>query len=135
MVKTLLPALLVFALLPGNSHAQDNGHLHHFIGQAGMPVQGMAADSYATHLQDAQTRLHTRTGRQYKASQLRIYSWPEAWPDSILGQGGVGMMAITLAQTWLIIEPESDLGLEYRGNQFIGWVDATEFLQQFHVTR
>lgn len=130
MVKIILLASL---LLPGLTHAQD--HLHHFIGQPGMPVQGSSADTLDQHLQDAQTRLYQRTGTQYIASQLRIYSWPEVWPDSTLGQGGIGMMAITLAQTWLIIEPESGLGLEYRGRQFIGWVDASEFLQQFRVTR
>lgn len=70
-------------------------------------------------LLDAQERIRLKTGVTPRADALRVYSWPQVWPDGTLGLGGIGTQAVTVAQTTMVYDPGSKLTLEYRDRYFV----------------
>jgi len=70
-------------------------------------------------VEDAVVRLRDATGQQVQPRDVRVVSWPEAWPNSALGMGGVALQAVTIAQTVVIAHPESSLIIEYRDGRFV----------------
>ena len=80
------------------------------------PVQITVAIEKA--ISDALPRLGAALGVRVRRDQLRVYSWPEVWSDGALGLDGVGLQAVTIAQTVIVVEPVSGLRAEYRGGQF-----------------
>lgn len=83
------------------------------------PGQGNVSEVIERSIADALVRLEAETGKPVRREMLRVYAWPEVWPDSTLGLGGIGLQAITIAQTVMVADPVSGLMVEYRGGRFV----------------
>ena len=65
---------------------------------------------------DALTKLKPS---QYNSSvderECSIYSWPQSWPNTTCGFGGIGGQMITTAQCVVVIGPERDACIYHSG--------------------
>lgn len=122
MVKASISAsvLLLAAALAASGCATSEAQppdLQDYVMQ-NMTGPDRVGEEIALAVDDAMTRLNQKTGQKIRREMLRVYSWPQAWSDGTLGMGGIGFQAITIAQTVMVLHPESGWVVEYRGGRF-----------------
>lgn len=93
-------------------------------------------------LADAMSRFSAEHPPQTFAERLELrrdltfYSFPQAWPSTALGFGGMGGQAITTAQTYVVLDNQSDDALVYFGARYAYTLhrrDAMDGVHQFRM--
>jgi hypothetical protein len=57
-------------------------------------------------------------------ANISVHAWPQAWPNTTLGMGGVGGQAFTTALTTVVVDEDMRNAAVYVGRHLRGVVEA-----------
>jgi hypothetical protein len=96
-------------------------------------IQALTGELLDSVLDDAADRM--RGGNPVlDRKQMAVYCWPQRWPNSSCGFGGVGMQAYWTAPTICVVAPEGDIAVYHKG-RFVAHLyrPSDEFARRFQA--
>lgn len=74
--------------------------------------------NYNELLEDASGRLKSEADGRFDERELHVYTFPQTWPSTALGFGGVGGAAMTRAQTTVVMVRRNQRAVVYFAGRY-----------------